>query len=63
MREESLKGTIEMVEMNNSWDQYLEEEFKKPYYAKLRDFLKHEYQTQTIYPNMYDIFNALKATA
>ena len=52
-----------MVEMNNSWDQYLEEEFKKPYYAKLRDFLKYEYQTQTIYPNMYDIFNALKATA
>ena len=52
-----------MVEMNNSWDKLLEEEFKKPYYEELRAFLKEEYQTQTIYPNMYDIFNALKTTA
>lgn len=52
-----------MVEMNNSWDQYLKDEFNKPYYKKLHDFLKSEYQTQVIYPNMYDIFNALKATA
>ncbi|MBE6022941.1 MAG: uracil-DNA glycosylase [Cellulosilyticum sp.] len=51
-----------MVEMNNSWDQLLEEEFKKPYYEALRSFLKEEYQTQTIYPNMHDIFNALKTT-
>ena len=29
----------------------------------LREFLKKEYATQTIYPSMYDIFNALKATA
>ena len=27
------------------------------------EFLKKEYATQTIYPSMYDIFNALKATA
>lgn len=52
-----------MVEMNNSWDQYLQEEFKKPYYERLRAFLKEEYQTQTIYPNMHDIFNALKVTS
>lgn len=52
-----------MVELNNSWDQYLAEEFNKPYYKALHDFLKQEYQTQKIYPNMYDIFNALKATS
>lgn len=50
-----------MVDLDNSWDQYLEEEFKKPYYEELRAFLKEEYQTQVIYPNMYDIFSALKA--
>lgn len=52
-----------MVEMNNSWDRYLMEEFEKPYYVALRAFLKEEYQTETIYPDMYDIFNALKATS
>ena len=60
---ESGKGTKRMVEMNNSWDEYLEGEIKKPYYKALHNFLKKEYQTQVIYPNMYDIFNALKATA
>lgn len=52
-----------MVDLGNSWDQYLEEEFKKPYYEELRAFLKKEYQTQVIYPNMYEIFSALKAVA
>lgn len=51
-----------MVQINNSWDQYLEAEFNKPYYQELHEFLKVEYQTQTIYPSMYDIFNALKVT-
>src|SRR5699024_6192261 len=29
---------------------------------RLREFLKREYMPQTIYPNMYDIFNALHYT-
>ena len=52
-----------MIEFHNSWDKYLSEEFKKDYYIALRDFLKEEYSTQTIYPSMYDIFNALKTTS
>ena len=40
----------------------LKGEFEKPYYLKLREFLKREYSTRTIYPDMYDIFNALKLT-
>jgi len=52
-----------MVKFNNSWDALLIEEFKKEYYQKLREFLKFEYATQTIYPDMYDIFNALKLTS
>ena len=52
-----------MVNIGNSWDSILADEFKSPYYLQLREFLKHEYSTQTIYPDMYDIFNALKYTA
>lgn len=51
-----------MVQFNNNWDILLEEEFKKPYYLNLRKFLANEYKTQTVYPNMNDIFNALKIT-
>lgn len=51
-----------MVHIGNHWDEILEQEFQQPYYQKLRDFLKEEYHTHTIYPSMYDIFNALKYT-
>ncbi len=50
-----------MVNLGNSWDDILKGEFEKPYYLKLREFLKEEYSTRTIYPGMYDIFNSLKA--
>lgn len=48
--------------LRNDWAPLLEEEFSKPYYLKLREFLKKEYGTYRIYPNMYDIFNALHLT-
>ncbi len=51
-----------MVQFNNSWDILLKDEFQKPYYLNLRKFLVQEYKTQVIYPNMHDIFNALKYT-
>lgn len=52
-----------MVNLGNEWDALLKDEFEKPYYLKLREFLKQEYSTRRIYPNMYDIFNALKHTS
>lgn len=52
-----------MVNIGNEWDFLLAEEFKKDYYLRLRSILANEYKTQTIYPNMYDIFNALKYTS
>lgn len=52
-----------MVNIGNEWDELLREEFKKEYYLKLREFLKSEYSTHRIYPNMYDIFNSLKYTS
>ena len=51
-----------MVQFNNSWDKLLKDEFGKPYYLNLRKFLVQEYKSQTIYPHMNDIFNALKYT-
>ena len=51
-----------MVQLGNDWDEVLGDEFAKEYYLNLREFLKQEYATRTIYPDMYDIFNALKET-
>lgn len=51
-----------MVNFGNSWDTVLKGEFDKPYYLELRKFLIDEYRNYTIYPNMYDIFNAMKYT-
>ena len=48
-----------MVNIGNDWDTILDGEFEKDYYQRLRTFLIKEYKTQTVYPNMYDIFNAL----
>ena len=52
-----------MVNLGKDWDDILADEWQKPYYLELRKFLKQEYSTQTVYPNMEDIFNALKLTS
>jgi uracil-DNA glycosylase len=49
--------------LKNDWADFLEEEFKKDYYLKLRQFLIEEYRQHVVYPDMYDIFNALHYTA
>ena len=54
--------TICMIKIGNSWDNILEEEFEKEYYVNLRRFLQEEYASGTVYPDMHDIFNALKFT-
>lgn len=51
-----------MVRLNNDWDDILKDEWEKPYYRQLHNFLKEEYSTRRIYPDMHDIFNALKYT-
>ncbi len=52
-----------MVELHNEWDDILKDEFEKDYYLKIRKFLANEYRNRTVYPDMYDIFNALKYTS
>ena len=51
-----------MVRLGNDWDGILADEWEKPYYRQLHSFLKEEYSKTRIYPDMYDIFNALKYT-
>ncbi|HAE43046.1 MAG TPA: uracil-DNA glycosylase [Clostridiales bacterium] len=48
--------------LNNDWHDVLADEFKKPYYKELRNFLISEYKTRIIYPDKHDIFNALHYT-
>lgn len=52
-----------MINFNNDWDMILKDEFEKEYYIKLRQFLKKEYSEKTIYPEINNIFNALKYTS
>lgn len=52
-----------MVHIGNDWDALLAPQFQSDAYRQLRQFLIQEYRTKKIYPDMYDIFNALKLTA
>lgn len=52
-----------MVHIGNDWDALLADYFASEQYRMLRQFLAAEYRTHTVYPSMYDIFNALKYTS
>ena len=52
-----------MVHIGNDWDEILKDTFQTESYLKLRAFLANEYRTRTIYPDMHNIFNALKLTS
>ena len=51
-----------MVNIGNDWDEVLKDLFSSENYGKIREFLKSEYSLHTVYPSMYDIFNAFKIT-
>lgn len=51
-----------MAAISNDWLEPLKPEFKKPYYAKLYETIKQEYQTRLIFPPADDIFNAFAYT-
>jgi uracil-DNA glycosylase len=48
--------------ISNSWQEVLTEEFKKPYFQILQDFLIEERQSQTIFPMKGDVFSAFELT-
>ena len=47
---------------HNSWDLVLQEEMKKSYFRYIKDFIKEERLSKTIYPPANDLFNAFKLT-
>ncbi len=51
-----------MAMINNDWLSCIQDEFKKPYYKELYQFVKNEYRTHVIYPPADDIFNAFHFT-
>ena len=51
-----------MAAIDNDWLEPLRGEFRKPYYRKLYDTVKHEYETRRIFPAADDIFNAFAFT-
>ena len=51
-----------MGAITNDWQEPLAAEFKKPYYAKLYQTVKEEYETRQIFPAADDIFNAFEFT-
>ena len=51
-----------MAMITNDWLKELEPEFQKPYYKKLFEFVKTEYNTSQVFPPADDIFNAFHLT-
>jgi uracil-DNA glycosylase len=52
-----------MNDLVNDWNELLLEEFNNDYYLNLSKFLKEEYETKQIYPEIQNIFNALQYTS
>ena len=50
------------VKIEPSWKTALEAEFGRDYFKKLTDFVRQEYEAQTIYPHPKNIFRAFELT-
>ncbi len=48
--------------ISSDWQQVLAEEFAKPYFHRLQDFISTERQTATIFPAVADVFSAFELT-
>ena len=48
------------INIEFSWKEKLKSEFEKPYFQNLIEFVKHEYETPTIYPAGKNIFRAFE---
>lgn len=51
-----------MKALGGGWDELLSPLFKDEKYLKIREFLKEEYSTRVIYPDMYDLYNCFRYT-
>lgn len=48
--------------IGNDWDNILKEEYQKEYFLKIKDTVRKEYNTKTIYPKAKDVFYAFRMT-
>ncbi len=54
---------FESIQIHSSWKKVLGDEFQKPYFKNIKEFLKkEEKQWNIIYPKSSDIFNAFNQT-
>ena len=51
-----------MIKLGGGWDEALAPLFADEKYKAIREFLKKEYTYQTVYPDMYDIYNCFRYT-
>lgn len=51
-----------MSMLTNDWQVAIKDEFQKPYYKELYNFVKEEYSSKVVYPPSDDIFNAMHLT-
>ncbi|HIR67359.1 MAG TPA: uracil-DNA glycosylase [Candidatus Coproplasma avicola] len=51
-----------MIALNGGWDEALAPLFSDERYLKIREFLKKEYSTHVVYPDMYDLYNCFRFT-
>jgi uracil-DNA glycosylase len=49
------------IKLEKSWKTRLAEEFEKPYFQTLADFVKNEYRSAVVYPPGNEIFHAFDA--
>ena len=51
-----------MITLGGGWDELLAPLFADERYKKIREFLKAEYSTHVVYPDMYDLYNCFRFT-
>ena len=51
-----------MIKLGGGWDEALSSLFLDEKYLKIREFLKCEYSSYTVYPDMYDLYNCFRFT-
>lgn len=51
-----------MIALGGGWDEALAPLFADERYLKIREFLKQEYSTHVVYPDMYDLYNCFRFT-
>lgn len=48
--------------IGNDWDNILKEEYNKDYFLKIKELVRKEYNTKTIFPKAKDVFYAFRMT-